>query len=68
MKKRTRTAGAQVLLQTGFRIQSDMTGRKFKDRNPRRKATTKSSNNHKSQGSEFPVVVIPLAMQHYMLP
>jgi exodeoxyribonuclease V alpha subunit len=22
---------------------------------------------HKSQGSEFPVVVIPLAMQHYML-
>ncbi|WP_374090110.1 ATP-binding domain-containing protein [Methylomicrobium lacus] len=22
---------------------------------------------HKSQGSEYPVVVIPLAMQHYML-
>ena len=22
---------------------------------------------HKSQGSEFPVVVIPVAMQHYML-
>jgi exodeoxyribonuclease V alpha subunit len=22
---------------------------------------------HKSQGSEFPAVVIPLAMQHYML-
>jgi hypothetical protein len=22
---------------------------------------------HKSQGSEFPIVVIPLAMQHYML-
>ena len=44
-----------------------MTGRKFKDRNPRRKATTKSSNNHKSQGSEFPVVVTPLAMQQYLL-
>ena len=44
-----------------------MTGRTFKDRNPRRKATTESSNNHKSQGAEFPVMVAPLAMQQYML-
>jgi exodeoxyribonuclease V alpha subunit len=34
---------------------------------PAAKRLVYATSAHKSQGSEYPVVVIPLAMQHYML-